>query len=214
MRFMLVTVALLGAALVPLAPAPAGAQVLKKIKEQTKSKVDSRVKKAEGRVLETSGQVVDSAAEKTARGVDTAVTRGGDKLNRAVDGTERAVAGLAKKDDADAEIARQLATGRAVLPGLRFTTDGAVQTSSHAAIRSLAKAINATTGTFLIEAHVDETAGAGAHALSQAQAASVKAHLVDAGVDAARLFAMGVGATRPAAGSAAPSARVEVARMQ
>ena len=214
MRYALVKMLLLCGATLLLAPVPAAAQVLKKIKEQTKAKVDTRVKKAEGKVLETSGQVVDSAAEKTGRGVDTAVTRTGGVLDRAVNKGERAVAGLTKRGDADAELVRQLAGGRAVLTGLRYTDEGSVEESAHATLRALAKAINGATGEFLVEGHADASAGADAQASSQRHALAVKAQLVAEGVDAGRLFAMGMGATRPPTGSDVPTARVEIARMQ
>lgn len=197
-----------------LGPGHAEAQILRKIKEQAKAKIDEKVvKKTEERVLERSSQVVDSATEKTARGVDTVVTRSGNAANRAIEGTENVISALVKKDDTDAAIARQLAAGRLVLTEVRFAADGPLDSAAYRMIRRVAKAIGETTGPFLIEGHVGDSAGASAQAISEARARAVKAYLVAEGVAADRLFVMGFGTSRPPAGQGGVD-RIEVARMQ
>lgn len=210
-----ITLTVLAGALLAAVPRAAEAQLLDRIRKNAKAKVDERVvKKANERIVQATGEVVDSATEKTARGIDTAVARGSSAASRVVEGTERAVTSLVNVGDDGAAVATQLAAGRLVLGGLAFTADGGLEPSSHATLRHVARAINAAEGTFLIEGHVGADAGAAAQPLSEVRARAVKVQLVGEGVDAARLFVLGAGTTRPPTGAGTPAERIEIARMQ
>lgn len=111
------------------------------------------------------------------------------------------------------QLAAQLAAGRAVIGGLAFigATD-TLESSSELALTRLAKALVATAGTFLIEAHVPPSRDVLAdQSLTDRRAAVVRTRLIAAGVPATRLLAMGFGATR--ASSTSPQARIELSLM-
>lgn len=219
---------LLGAAVFLFAASSAKAQVWKKIKEQTKEKVDKRVEKSEEHVVTRTGQLVDSTVEKTGRGVDSVVSKTGAVVDTVLNTTERgisnaagAVAGAFKgTDDDEAKLAEDLGDGRATVLGIRFAagTDQ-LDASSTAAIKRAAKVLAALEGTFLVEGHVAASADpAGDQALSERRAAAVKARLVAEGVPITRLFSMGFGGMRappPAGAAETPNAeRIELSRMQ
>ena len=220
-RSTLVLAALALGAVAQLAtPRSAGAQLWKKIAEQAEKKVEARKAKADSAILARAGQTVDSTLEKTGRGVDTVVSKAAGFAEAAVAKTEHTVvsaAGVLRGDDPAAEkLAADLGAGRAVLPELRFegSTDQ-LASSSAAHLDRLARILKGTSGSFLIEGHVDDGGNAAAdRALSETRAAAVKARLVAGGVAAERLFAMGVGAARPPADAQGARARIEVARMQ
>ena len=111
------------------------------------------------------------------------------------------------------ELARQLATGRAVIAGLAFigTTD-TLNPSSDAVVTSIARALTSMPGIFLIEAHVPPSGEVLAeHSLTDRRATALRTRLVAAGVPATRLVAMGFGATRTPTPSM--KARIEMSRM-
>lgn len=206
----------------------ADAQVWKKIKQQTKDKVDKRVEKAEENVVARTGQVVDSTVEKAGRGVDTVVSKAGTVMDTVLNKTERGVSNAAGgvanafkgSDDEASKLAEDLADGRATLTAVRFEpgTDK-LDASSGASIARLAKVLSALDGLYLLEGHVSPGADpAGEQALSERRAAALKARLVAEGVPVTRLFSMGFGGTRPPVatpGKTPPNAeRVEIARMQ
>ena len=192
-------------------PAPAGAQIIDRIRQQTQEKLDAKKKAAEEKVVTATGQVVDSVAEKSARGVDTVVTRGSSALTTAVDKTEKAVAGALQRDGADAALARQLAAGQITLADIQFVDDAEVAAASMPTLRSLARLMKDGTDVWIIEAHT--VAAADDQTRAEMRARAVKAVLVTEGVAAGRIFARGLGSTRPVAGSA-PSDRIELVRMQ
>lgn len=133
-------------------------------------------------------------------------------------GPERAADGGRSRQQARPDrLSAEVATGHAVISELRFVrnTDD-LAPSAVAVVKHLARAINATWGTFLIEAHVDPSGDAAKEqALSERRATAVKARLVLDGVPPARVVAVGYGSTRPLAGvPAGQSARIEVARVQ
>jgi outer membrane protein OmpA-like peptidoglycan-associated protein len=212
-----ITVAALAGA---LATASGGhAQLLKKNKEHAKRKAAEGAAKTPEHVMKTSSPTVDSTLEKTGRGVDPAVSSAGAVADTAGSKTEQGVAdafsGRRRQPD---RLAAEVAAGRAVVRDLRFAADSdELSPASVALVRRLAKAINATTGIFLIEGHVAGSGdGARDQALSERRAAAVKARLVLEGVPPARLMAVGYGSTRPVAGgaTAGASARIELARVQ
>ena len=134
-----------------------------------------------------------------------------------------AIAGGAAGAQAEAvgheALAGELAAGRAVLRDLEFAAGShRLEPSSRPRLKRLARAINATSGTYLIEAHVDDTGDAARdHALSERRELEVKALLILEGVPPERLVAVGYGAARPGSpprGGAHPrgDARIEVAR--
>jgi outer membrane protein OmpA-like peptidoglycan-associated protein len=155
-----------------------------------------------GTTLETGANVVTSGAGSVTGAASAGVQEAGRSLGAAP----------TSKDPAD--VAAALATGRAVLYGLRFTEGTAMlEPSSGSLISQIAAALSRTPGQFLIETHVDGKNGAAAQALSEQRAAAVKAALVAAGSSPMQLAAVGYGASRPTPG-AKSSARVEIARAQ
>jgi outer membrane protein OmpA-like peptidoglycan-associated protein len=193
-----------------------GQSILKRVKDQAAKRVAEGRAKIDSTVMKTTGNAVDSAVSKTNRGADAAAGRVTNVANGALSATERGVAkafgGSASKND----LATRLAAGRVVLDDVRFVA-GADQLdpSSDATLKSLAAALVATTGTFLIEGHTDVSVDpALAQPLSQQRASTVKARLVATGVPAERLLAVGYGATRPNSANPQASARIEVVRAQ
>jgi len=202
-------------------PAAAEAQqVWKQIKEQTERKFAARKAKADSAAIARAAQTVDSTLAKTGRGVDTAVSKTAAFADAVVDKTSDAVSSaagaLGGSDGEDEKLAADLSDGRAVLSELRFdgATDQLARTSDPQ-VERLVRLLKAQPGSFLIEGHVDDTGNATSdHALSERRAAALKARLTAAGVATERLFAMGLGATRPPADAQAARARIEIARMK
>lgn len=202
------------------APAHAQFRIGDRIKKAAEDKLKKRKEQTDSAILARAVQAVDSTVNKTGRGFDTAVAKVGTATDTMLNRSERGVKSLVGRGDADAgkleaTLAADLAAdGRVVLADLHFSADGVLDTSAQTTIRALAKVLAAASGSFLIEGHSAPSADAAqATARSEAQAKAVKAVLVAEGVDASRLFVMGLGSSRPpAAGGAA--ARVEIARMQ
>jgi len=202
-------------------PTPAEAQqVWKQIKEQTERKFAARKAKADSAAIARAAQTVDSTLAKTGRGVDTVVSKTASFADAVVDKTggvlSSAAGALGGSDSEDDKLAADLSDGRAVLSELRF--DGATEQLARSAepqIERLVRLLKAQPVSFVIEGHVDDTGNAAAdQALSERRAAALKARLTAAGVLTERLFAMGLGATRPPADPQAARARIEIARMK
>jgi outer membrane protein OmpA-like peptidoglycan-associated protein len=203
--------AAIAAVAVSLAPRPASAQLLGRIKQQTTDKLKEKKKEADDKVVAATGKVVDSVAEKSARGVDSAVTKGTNALSTAVDRTEQAVAGAVKGGNGESALAKELATGHVVLTDIRFADDGSIAPASLGTIRTLAKLMKETTDTWVVEGHMAATTGD--QVLTDSRAKAIKAALVDAGVDASHVWARGFGSTRPPATAGALADRIEIVRM-
>ena len=197
--------------------------VLKRIREQTRQKIETRKAKADSVAIERIGRTVDSTLAKTGRGVDTVVNRAAGLADAVVNKTASAASAagraLAGGDDEREKLAAAIATGRAVLAGIDF--EYRTQTLVPAAdphIARLASLLATQPGRFVLEGHVDGTGDdTFDRDLSQRRAAVLRERLVAAGLPAERLFAMGLGATRPAAtagGATDRHARIEIARLQ
>ncbi|NUO62741.1 MAG: OmpA family protein [Gemmatimonadaceae bacterium] len=211
--------AALVAAVVLVAPRVASAQfgVIDRIRKEAADKANAKKKQADSAMVARASRTVDSTLEKTGRGVDTAVAKVGTATDTVLNRGERGVKSLAsgaRRPDDDARLAADLADdGRVALEGLRFTTDGALDTSSRGVVRALAKLIRQGSGAFLVEGHVAAEDPARDQTRSETRAKAVKSALVEEGVDASRLFVMAFGSSRaPASGH--PADRIEVARMQ
>jgi outer membrane protein OmpA-like peptidoglycan-associated protein len=207
----LITLITLALAVLASTPASADGQILDRIRRQTQETLEAKKKAAEEKVVTTTGQVVDSVAEKTARAADTVVTRSGNALNTAVQKTEQTVAGALQRDGAESALARELATGQVTLADIQFADDGEVAPSSLPTLRTLAKLLKEREDVWIIEAHT--AAGLDDQARSDMRARAVKAVLVTEGIAAGRVFARGLGSTRPAPGAPAAE-RIELVRMQ
>ena len=218
MRSIVVLALAIGAGQIAL-PAHAHAQLLKKIRNQVEQKVDAAKARADSAAVARAGQTVDSTLAKTGRGVDTAVSKTVGVADAVVNKTEDIVssaAGSLTGTGDDGKLAADLETGRAVLTEVRFVgaTDQ-LDDASGPQLERLAKLLVHQSATFLIEGHVDDGGSPAANqALSEKRWAAVKARLVAAGVPGERLFAMGLGATRPPTDPSAGHARIEIARMK
>lgn len=196
-------------------PAHADAQILKKIRDQVEKKFEASKAKADSAAVARAGEITDSTLAKAVRGVDTAVSKTAGVADAVVAKTGEIVSS-ALGSTADEKLAADLETGRAVLAEVRFVgatdqLDGA----SEPQLERLARLLKEQSSIFLIEGHVDDGGSAAANqALSEKRSAAVKARLVAAGVPAERLFAMGLGSTRPPTDPNASHARIEVARMK
>lgn len=218
MRSIVVLALAVGAGQLAL-PAHAHAQLLKKIRNQAEQKVEASKARADSAAMARAGRVIDSTLAKTERGVDTVVSKTAAVADAVVDKTEDIVssaAGTLSGTGDDGKLAAELETGRVVLAGVRFvgTTDQ-LDDISEPYLERLAKLLKQQSATFVIEGHVDDGGSAAANqALSETRSAAIKARLVAAGVPGERLFAMGLGATRPPTDPKASHARIEIARMK
>jgi outer membrane protein OmpA-like peptidoglycan-associated protein len=210
-----------GAALLAWCVMPSDAQaqsILRRIKDQAAKKVQDGRAKIDSAVMSTASTAMDSAVSKTNRGTNAVAGRVTDVANGAIAATEhgltRALTGGGT--DVSRDYAARLAQGRLVLDSLRFVA-GSDQPDASADVifARLVTALGTTTGTLLIEGHVDaSTSAADAQSLSQKRASAVKARLVAAGVLADRLLAVGYGTTRPNTENPQASARIEIVRAQ
>ncbi len=210
--FRLLVLAGLAALALSLSPNAARAQVLGRIRQQTTDKLKEKKKQADDRLVNATGEVVDSVAEKSARGIDTVVSKGSNVVTTAVDRTEQAVSGAFRSGDGESVLAKQLAAGHVVLVDLQFTPDGTLAPASSGTIRSLARLMQESQDPWIVEGHV--ASGANDQAMSDQRARIIKGSLVEEGMDPSRVWARGFGSTRAAAGSGAPSDRIEIVRMQ
>jgi outer membrane protein OmpA-like peptidoglycan-associated protein len=122
------------------------------------------------------------------------------------------VTSVFRRGGSERELEAALAAGHVVLDDLAFDADGALSSSSRGTVRALAKALGKTTDVWMVEGHV--AAGTEADAISEARTKAVKAALVEAGVDPSRVWARGLGASRPPSDPSASAERIELVRMQ
>lgn len=116
------------------------------------------------------------------------------------------------------EVQRQGDTIRLQAPeNITFDTNRAdVKPQFQPVLGQLAQSIQQYPGTVVqIEGHTDSTGAAGYNqTLSENRAAAVRSYLVQRGVEANRLAALGYGATRPVADNATPAGRAQNRRVE
>lgn len=197
-----------------LCPAPAHAQLLKTIRSRAEARVRQSKAHVDSTVLAKTGSVADSTLGKTDRAVAKTADAVGGVMDTAITRTSRGVrvaaGSVARKRAED-----PLASGHLVLSELHFAAGSAdLPADAATLLQPIARAMAQSSGAYLVEGHATDGADAAAdQALSTQRAAAVKSALVAAGVPAARLFATGYGATRPAADGGSAT-RIELTRMQ
>ena len=213
-RYQAVHCLLLVVAFALAAPAADGQSIVKRIKEDAARKAEARKAAAEEKAAATAGRMVDSSLEKTGRGVDATVTKVGTVVDTAMNRTERGISGVFGDGDSD-KIASDLSSGRAVVRSLEWVDEGAELTAESAkSVKRIARVMKSTEFIYLIESHTEPLGDpAAGHNLSEQRAAALKALLVAEGVPPGRIFALALGATRPATDGGAAE-RIEIARMQ
>jgi outer membrane protein OmpA-like peptidoglycan-associated protein len=178
-----------------VAAPPAQAQLLKRVTERVKQKVEERKLQTEESAISRAAEPADSALARMTAPVESLATRVGG-------GAAAAVGGLGRGTDATAEAMRlrdELAAGRAELPAIRFQAGTpALDPSCETALRSLAMALTQLPGVFLVQGRADAGASeAEALPLGAARAAAIKAWLVDNGIGPDRVFATSDGTAAP-----------------
>ena len=202
-------------------PNAATSQVTKAIKEHAAKKVEQHKAAADSTIIHATDKAVDSTLTKSSRAIDTVVGFGGKVIDTSLNRVESAAATVGKKltggSNAANPFAADLATGHAVIRTIEFAPKSDQLTATgEDALRQLAGALSALTGTFLIEVDADPSGDAAADlALTQRRATAVKARLIAAGVPETRLFAVGYGSAHSgASASTSSNARVELTKIQ
>ncbi len=222
--YRLALLALTGVALA--LPRPAEAQLWKQVRDRAAQRVIEKKMEAETKAVTKTGEVVDSSLAPASRGADTAMAKAGAAADTGMNAAERGVTGAVKglggfarglrggggaKDAAT--LRKELATGRTMLTALEFKKGGdKLDKKADAALKELAGALLAETGVFLIESHTADAKNATEnHALAHRRSGAVKARLVELGVPATRLLAVGIASgNKPA--KDVPATRIEIAR--
>lgn len=211
MRIVLSIVLITLVAGITVPPAAEAQGITKKIRMTAKQRVKDRTAQTEEHILHQTGSAVDSAMAPAAEGVDSVVSA----AVGAATGLPRVLATAVDGAGDARRIREALETGRAVLPGIAFVPGSAqLDESAEPYLLSLAEAMEALGGSFLIESYVEPGGRAAvAQALSEARAGAVKAWLVEDGLDEAQIFAVGRGAAASNEHETAQT-RVEVVWMQ
>lgn len=202
-------------------PNAATSQVTKVIKEHAAKKVEQHKAAADSTIIHATDKAVDSSLTKSSRAIDTVVGFGGKVIDTSLNRIESAAATVGKKltggSNAANPFAADLATGHAVIRTIEFAGNGDQPTAiGEEALRQLASALGAVTGTFLIEVDADPSGDAAADlALTQRRATVVKSRLIAAGIQETRLFTVGYGSTHPVASAPTSSnTRIELTKIQ
>lgn len=167
-----------------LAPAPAYGQLFKRAKEM-----------AARRAAEAGVERIAKPRDAQAGSIDSMLQRGATRSD-----TATYTATIAR-------LSAELTAGRTGLDTLRFSEGDHLDAASEATLRLVARALNGTTGGFLVSVRISApTVG---QREADARAAAIRASLVSAGVDAGRLFSAGY-----ASKSAVRSERAELLRIK
>ena len=133
------------------------------------------------------------------------------------------VAQTSGTDSMEVRLRRELSSGHVHLPPLQFAKQGGrVDLASAEILKRVARAMISMDGGFIIEAHVKPTSNATADQTEADRRASiVRSALMELGVPATRLFAVGIGRERRSpsertkiAAPAADAERVDIARLR
>jgi outer membrane protein OmpA-like peptidoglycan-associated protein len=174
--------------------------LFKKIGAHAKRKASEVASQTAQNIAAGASNVVDTSIETGAGVVSGAALEATNTARSTIGGVGRSLTPVALRGGESSDnLATVMAGGGAELRMLRFTGNTDVlEPASRDLIKRLAAALNATQGRFVIEAHVDPLPSpAASQLLSEHRAAAVKQGLIRNGVEAARLTALGYGASEP-----------------
>jgi outer membrane protein OmpA-like peptidoglycan-associated protein len=173
-------------------PGPAHAQFTKRIGERIKQAVADKTRQTEENALNRAAEPADSAMARIAAPVESVTAQVGGKAGAAVGRLGRGKDGSTEEEG---RIRKELASGRAELPGVTFEQGGyALAASSDPTLRALVRIMSDTPGAFLIQLRTDPGDAANPPQLAGPRAAAVKGWLVTNGIPAERVFATADGA--------------------
>jgi len=191
MRTMQVLFAL-GAVTIPPLARPAEAQFTKRVTERIKQAAAEKKWQTEENAVNRAAEPADSAMVRIAAPVESVTDQAGGKAGAAVGRLGRGKDGSTEEE---VRIRRELASGRAVLPGVTFEPGGdAIASSSDPTLMALVRIMSDTPGVFLIQLRTGPGDAANPPQLANPRAVAVKAWLVTNGIPAERVFATGDGA--------------------
>ena len=187
-------------------PTPAQAQFTRRVTERIKQAASEKKRQTEENAVNRAAEPADSALARVAAPVESVTAEAGGTAGAAVGRIGR------RKDrstEEEARIRKELAAGRADLPGISFEPGStAIAAASDASLRALVRIMTDSPGVFLIQVRPNPGDPSSPPQLAGPRASAVKSWLVSNGIPAERVFANGEGAV------AAGGVPVTVAVMQ
>jgi len=183
----------------------AEAQFTKRIAERIKQAAAEKKRQTEENVLNRAAEPADSALARAAAPVDSLTAQVGGKAGAVVGRLGR---GQDSSTEEENRIRKELASGRADLPGVTFEPGSAsIAPASDPSLRALLRIMTDSPGVFLIQLGADPGEASNPQ-LASLRAGTLKSWLVSGGIPAERVFATANGA------AAAGASLVTVAVMQ
>ena len=184
---------------------PAEAQFTKRITERIKQAAAEKKRQTEENAVNRAAEPADSALARVAAPVESLTAQVGGKAGAAVGQLGR---GQDSSTEEEVRIRKELASGRADLPGVTFEPGStAIAPASDPSLRALLRIMTDSPGVFLIQLRADPGEASNPQLVSL-RAGTLKSWLVNGGIPAERVFATDNGA------AAAGASLVTVAVMQ
>ena len=175
---------------------PAEAQFTKRVTERIKQAAAEKRRQTEENAVNRAAEPADSALARAAAPVESLTAEVGGKAGAVVGRLGR---GQDSSTEAEVRIRKELASGRADLPGVTFEPGStAIAPASDPSLRALLRIMTDSPGVFLIKRRADPGDASNPQLVSL-RAGTLKSWLVNGGIPAERVFATDNGA--PAAGA-------------